>query len=128
MLADGTAWIWAAAAVSFPKATGVLDSLRASQHLAAAANAVHGEGTAAAAEWLQRGRRRLLADGWQGLCDHVAATLAGELTGRPGRGSMSWSAISPGRPSGWATSAGSGRVAVSAAARWKGSPGGWGDG
>ena len=75
VLADGAAWIRAAAAVQSPRAERVLDIFHAGQHIAAAANAVHGEGTAAAADWLERGRRCLLADGWDGLCDHVGATL-----------------------------------------------------
>ena len=54
----------------------VLDIFHASQHLAAAAAALHGEGTAAAAEWLERGRAPLLADGWPGLLDHIGATPA----------------------------------------------------
>ena len=86
VLADGAPWIWGAAAVHFRNAERVLDIFHAGQHIASAAKAVHGEGTAEAADWLERGRRCLLADGWEGLCDHVAATLAGELTaaGRSG--------------------------------------------
>ena len=49
----------------------MLDIFHACQHIAAAADALHGEGTAAAADWLDRGRGPLLADGWAGLCDHV---------------------------------------------------------
>jgi len=52
----------------------VLDIFHASQHIAAAGAGLHGEGTAAAAEWLERGWARLLADGWPGLLDHVGAT------------------------------------------------------
>jgi hypothetical protein len=71
---DGAEWIWGAAAAQFPAAGQVLDIFHASQHLAAAAAALHGEGTAAAAEWADAGRRSLLADGWPGLLDHVGAT------------------------------------------------------
>ena len=74
VLGDGAEWIWSAAAEQFPAAAQVLDIFHASQHLAAAAAALHGEGTAAAAEWTERGRRALLADGWPGLLDHVGAT------------------------------------------------------
>jgi hypothetical protein len=86
VLGDGAAWIWAAAAGQFPAAERVLDIFHAGQHIAAAAGAVHGEGTEAAADWLERGRRCLLADGWEGLCDHVGVSLCGELTaaGRAG--------------------------------------------
>jgi len=54
----------------------VLDIFHASEHLAAAATGLHGEATAAAAEWLDQARGRLLADGWPGLLDHVGATPA----------------------------------------------------
>jgi hypothetical protein len=76
VLADGAEWIWKAAAAQFPAAAGVLDIFHASGHLAAAAAALHGEGTAAAADWIEGGRRALLADGWPGLLDHVGATPA----------------------------------------------------
>lgn len=74
VLADGAAWIWSAASEHFPAAAQVLDIFHASQHIAAAAAALHGEGTPEAADWLERGRARLLADGWPGLLDHVGAT------------------------------------------------------
>jgi hypothetical protein len=73
VLGDGAEWIWNAAARQFPAAAQVLDIFHASQHLAATAAALHGEG-AAAAEWTDAGRRALLADGWPGLLDHVGAT------------------------------------------------------
>jgi hypothetical protein len=72
VLGDGAEWIWNAAAAQFPAAAQVLDIFHASQHLAAAAAALHGEG-AAAAEWAEAGRRAVLADGWPGLLDHVGA-------------------------------------------------------
>jgi hypothetical protein len=74
VLADGAAWIWAAASERFPEAEQVLDIFHASGHIAAAAAGLLGEGTAAAADWLDRGRAALLADGWPGLLDHVGAT------------------------------------------------------
>ena len=83
VLADGAAWIWSAAAEHFPAAEQVLDIFHASGHIAAAAAGLLGEGTAAAADWTERGRAALLADGWPGLLDHVGAT-PGE--GRPPAG------------------------------------------
>jgi len=80
VLGDGAAWIWAAAAVRFPAAAQVLDIFHAGQHLAAAAKGLDGEGTAAAADWTDRGRRALLADGWPGLMDHIGGTPAGGRT------------------------------------------------
>jgi hypothetical protein len=76
VLADGAAWIWSAATEHFPAADQVLDIFHAGQHIAAAAAALHGEGTPEAADWLGRGRARLLADGWPGLLDHVGGTPA----------------------------------------------------
>lgn len=74
VLGDGAAWIWGAAAEHFPGAAQVLDIYHASSYIAAAASALFGEGTAAAADWLERGRAALLADGWPGLLDHVGGT------------------------------------------------------
>jgi hypothetical protein len=80
VLGDGAEWIWKAAAAQFPAAAQVLDIFHAAQHLAAAAKALHGDGTTAAAEWTEAGRRALLADGWPGLLDHVGATPTGGRT------------------------------------------------
>jgi hypothetical protein len=74
VLGDGAEWIWKAAAAQFPAAAQVLDIFHASQYLAAAGAGLHGEGTAAASEWTEGGRRALLADGWSGVLDHVGAT------------------------------------------------------
>lgn len=74
VLGDGAEWIWKAAATQFPAATQVLDIFHATAHIAAAALALHGEGTAAAITWTEGGRRALLADGWPGLLDHIGAT------------------------------------------------------
>lgn len=80
VLADGAAWIWAAAGERFPAAEQVLDIFHASHYIAAAAAALHGEGSPEAAGWLERGRAGLLADGWPGLLDHVGGTPAGGRT------------------------------------------------
>ena len=84
VVADGAAWIWAAAAEQFPGAGGLLDVFHACQHVGAAAGVLFGEGTAAALGWSDRVRQALLADGWPGLCDALAPTLAGPLSA-PGR-------------------------------------------
>lgn len=76
VLADGAEWIWRAAEIQFPNAAQVLDVFHAAQHVAAAAAALHGEGTPAAVAWTDEGRRALLADGWPGLLDHVGRTPA----------------------------------------------------
>lgn len=75
-MGDGAAWLWVAAERQFPEEAGVLDIFHGSQYIAAAASALHGEGTAAAADRTERGPAALLADGWPGLLDHVGATPA----------------------------------------------------
>ena len=76
VLGDGAEWIWKSAAVQFPAAAQVLDVFHATEHIASAAKALHGEGTAAAAGWTEAGRQALLADGWNGLLDYLGATPA----------------------------------------------------
>src|SRR5207248_1168792 len=46
VLADGAAWIWEQAARQLPGAAGLLDIYHACEHLAAAGQALYGEGTA----------------------------------------------------------------------------------
>ena len=74
-LGDGAAWIWNAAAEQLPGGGGVLDIYHAAEHIADAGKGLFGEGTAAAASWLEGGRGLVLSDGWAGLCDHIGATL-----------------------------------------------------
>ena len=74
MLGDGAEWIWKAAATQFPAAEQVLDIFHACEHLAAAAAALHGEGTPRRPTGSSEGGAALLADGWPGLLDHVGAT------------------------------------------------------
>ena len=87
VVADGAAWIWGAAAAQFPGAAGLLDVFHACLHVSAAAAVLFGEGSAGAAAWSDLVRGRLLADGWPGLCDALAPTLAGPLTAE-GRGAV----------------------------------------
>jgi hypothetical protein len=74
--ADGAEWIWRQAAVQFPGAEGVLDLYHALEHVAATATTLFGEGTGTAEGWLATGRRRLVADGWAGLCRWVGDVRA----------------------------------------------------
>jgi hypothetical protein len=87
VLGDGAEWIWNAAAAQFPAAAQVLDIFHAGEHLASSARALFGEGTAAAADWAERGRRSLLADGRPGLLDHIGAT-PGEGRTAPGQAGL----------------------------------------
>jgi hypothetical protein len=89
-LGDGAAWIWNAAAERLPGSGGVLDIYHAAEHISDAAKGLFGEGTAAAAGWLEEGRGLVLSDGWAGLCDHIGATLskAPELSGHTALGEL----------------------------------------
>jgi hypothetical protein len=66
VLADGAKWIWREVGKNLPGAAGLLNIYHASEHLHAAAVALHGEGAAAEA-WYRQKRRRLLESGAAGL-------------------------------------------------------------
>jgi hypothetical protein len=89
-LGDGAAWIWNAVAEQLPSGDGVLDIYHAAEHIADAGKKLFGEGTAAAASWLEGGRTLVLSDGWAGLCDHIGATLekSPELSGHAALGEL----------------------------------------
>jgi hypothetical protein len=80
VLADGAKWIWAEVEKNLPGAIGVLDFYHASEHLHAAAVALHGEGAAAEA-WYEARRRTLLRSGATGVLTESmgSAELAGYL-------------------------------------------------
>jgi hypothetical protein len=89
-LGDGAAWIWNAAAEQLPGGVGVLDIYHVAEHISDAGKELFGEGTPAAASWLEGGRGLVLSDGWAGLCDHIGATLTGspELAGHAALGEL----------------------------------------
>ena len=76
VIGDGAEWIWEHSKVQFPGASGVLDIYHASTYIADAGKALFGDGTPASQEWLMKGRRALLADGWWGINEFVGAALA----------------------------------------------------
>jgi hypothetical protein len=76
VIGDGAEWIWEHSKVQFPGASGVLDIFHASAYIADAGKALFGDGTQASQEWLMKGRRALLADGWWGISAYVGAALA----------------------------------------------------
>lgn len=67
VLADGAKWIWKEVEKNLPGATGVLDFFHASEHIYAAARALHGEGSSAATTWAECQRRVLLESGADGV-------------------------------------------------------------
>jgi len=78
VLGAGAEWLWNLAERHFPGAQGLLDIYHGSEHLAAGAKAVFGNGTPAAHAQEQRGRQRLLEDGYWGVTEWVGE-LAGQL-------------------------------------------------
>lgn len=81
VLGDGAEWIWNLAADVFPQAGGVLDVYHALEHVADAAKALWGEGTAATANQLEAGRAALLSGGKAGLERWIGAAFAAAVAG-----------------------------------------------
>jgi hypothetical protein len=77
VLGDGAEWIWNLSRRQFPGAAENLDIYHGTEHLAEAARRVFGEGTAATRQQTERGRTRLLEDGYPGVLDWV-----GEIGGQ----------------------------------------------
>ena len=74
-LGDGAEWIWNAVDSCFPRGPQVLDIYHGREHIAAASQALYGEGTPEAKASFARGGAALLATGWSGICDYVAEEL-----------------------------------------------------
>ncbi len=77
VLGDGADWIWNLSGRQFPGAAEALDAYHGVAHLAEGARRVFGEGAAATAAHTERGRQRLLQDGYWGVVEWV-----GELGGQ----------------------------------------------
>jgi hypothetical protein len=77
VLGDGADWIWNLTQRQFPGAAETLDAYHGIEHLAEGARRVFGEGTATATAQTERGRLRLLEDGYWGVTDWI-----GELSGQ----------------------------------------------
>lgn len=75
---DGAEWIWNLSGRHFPGAAENLDVFHGAEHVAEAARRVFGEGTAEARAEAERGRTRLLEDGYCGVLEWVAA-LGGRI-------------------------------------------------
>jgi hypothetical protein len=78
VLGDGAEWIANLRARHFPGSCGVLDIYHGAEHLADGAKAVFGPGSVAANRQAERGRLRLLEDGYGGVIDWVGE-IGGEL-------------------------------------------------
>lgn len=73
-LGDGAKWIWEQQVRHLRGSEGVLDVYHVFEHIEAAGQALFGEGTAAATEWVDRSKRELLNEGWTGIERHLHAT------------------------------------------------------
>lgn len=80
VLGHGASWIWKSAGRALTGCRQTLDIYHASQHIAAAGKRLYGEGTAAALEFHEHGRRLLLHEGWTGVCRLIGEELAREDT------------------------------------------------
>lgn len=74
VVADGARWIWDRVGTYWPAAEGALDIYHALEHVAAAAKALHGDGTPETKRWNDRAREALLADGYPGIEQLIAET------------------------------------------------------
>jgi hypothetical protein len=81
-LADGAAWIWRGVERVLTGCEQTLDIYHACQHIAAAGERLHGEGSAAGKAFLERGRTLLLESGWEGITRLMAEELGREDTPR----------------------------------------------
>lgn len=74
VLGDGAEWIWNIAAGRFPKADQNLDVYHATEYLTDLARAGFGGDGPAVKDWSKSAQRRLVADGWAGVCEFVNAS------------------------------------------------------
>jgi hypothetical protein len=82
VLGDGAEWVWNLSARHFPGAEEVLDIWHGAEHIADAAKAACVQSGEVASEQTERGKQRLLADGYCGVVEWVGElTEAGALGG-----------------------------------------------
>lgn len=74
VLGDGAEWIWNIAARRFPRADQNLDVYHATEYLTDLAREGFGGDGPAATEWSKAAQKRLVADGWAGVCEFVNAS------------------------------------------------------
>lgn len=79
VLGDGALWIWNVAAEQFYTSQQAVDWYHATEHLAQAAHALKGEGTAAAQRWFNERQTAL----FQGHADAIAAELTRRAASQP---------------------------------------------
>ena len=74
LLADGAKWIWEEKRKYLTQAGGVLDIFHNLEHFAAVARNLYGDGTDAAADWLETSRQVVLESDWSEVERHLTAT------------------------------------------------------
>lgn len=75
VLGDGAEWIWNIAAERFPKADQNLDVYHATEYLSDLARAGFGDDGPTVKEWTKSAQKRLVADGWAGVCEFVHSSV-----------------------------------------------------
>lgn len=76
VLGDGASWIWKSADRALTGCRQTLDIYHACEQLSRCVQRIFGEGTAEAATAFERGREKLLTDGWLGVCAWVSELLS----------------------------------------------------
>ena len=84
-LGDGASWIWKSVNRVLTGGVQTLDIFHANERLSRCAQAIFGEGTAAAASAFERGRGWLLNAGWAGVCAWAGELLTVEESAEPER-------------------------------------------
>jgi len=77
-LGDGASWIWKSVQRVLTGCTQTLDIYHACERLSRCAQKIFGDETAEAKLAFERGRQRLVADGWSGVCGWVGELLSVE--------------------------------------------------
>jgi hypothetical protein len=80
VLGDGASWIWRSADRALTGCGQTLDIYHACEHIAAAGKQLFGKGAPDAEAFLERGRTRLLEEGWGGICRLIGEEYARENT------------------------------------------------
>lgn len=81
ILGDGADWIWTIAERQFAGATQLLDVYHGVEKLAKAGREEFGQGTEAMRRWLDEARGKLVADGYDGVCEALMRPTASEAEG-----------------------------------------------
>jgi hypothetical protein len=76
VLGDGAGWIWKSVQRTLTGCPQTLDIYHACERIAKCAQAIFGEASAEATTAFERGREKLLNDGWPGVCEWVAELLS----------------------------------------------------